>query len=224
MHTARSLGPARIFLSAAAAVLVMLVVWIAMRAVGPAEAARPPTVVLPVSVSPSPSDAPSLPAAVSPSLSPALSPSSSSASPSRSPSRSTSRPTATSHSPAPEKTTTSKPAPTKTTPAPAADYAVTVSVTASWDQGYVASVRVQNTGNATGSWTVTVSHANLSNLRLVGTWGGASGRQSGDNVVFTGGPLAGGGSAGFGYQVSKGGRGNARPSGCSVVGGSCGVS
>jgi hypothetical protein len=85
-------------------------------------------------------------------------------------------------------------------------------------------VRLQNKGNAAGSWTVTVSHANLSNLRLVGVWGNARGTQSGDNVVFTGGPLAAGASAGFGYQVSKTGRGSARPSGCAVVGGTCGVS
>ena len=99
-----------------------------------------------------------------------------------------------------------------------------MNVSASWDQGYVASVRVQNNGDAAGSWTVTVSHANLSNLRLLGTWGNARGTQSGENVVFTGGPLAAGASGGFGYQVSSTGRGNARPSGCSVVGGRCGVS
>jgi cellulase/cellobiase CelA1 len=99
-----------------------------------------------------------------------------------------------------------------------------VTVTASWDQGYVAQVRVRNTGDAAGSWTVTVSHADLNNLRLVNTWGDATGKQSGDNVVFTGGPLAAGGSIGFGYQVSKTGRGNARPSGCAVLGGRCGVS
>jgi len=88
----------------------------------------------------------------------------------------------------------------------------------------VASVRVQNTGGATGSWSVTVSHATVNDLRLLGTWGAASGRQSGDNVVFTGGSLAAGDSAGFGYQISKTGRGNARPSGCAVVGGRCRVS
>jgi len=88
----------------------------------------------------------------------------------------------------------------------------------------VASVRVQNTGDATGSWSVTVSHATVNDLRLLGTWGAASGRQSGDNVVFTGGPLAAGASTGFGYQVSMSGRANARPSGCSVVGGRCRVS
>ena len=99
-----------------------------------------------------------------------------------------------------------------------------MSVGASWEQGYVASVRVQNTGVATGSWSVTVSHATVNDLRLLGTWGPVTGRQSGDDVVFTGGPLAAGAATGFGYQVGKSGRGNARPSGCSVVGGGCRVS
>jgi hypothetical protein len=70
---------------------------------------------------------------------------------------------------------------------------------------------------------VTVGHSDLNDLRLLGTWG-AHGSQSGDNVVFTGGPLAAGASVNFGYQVSKSGRGGARPSGCTVVGGRCGVS
>jgi cellulase/cellobiase CelA1 len=99
-----------------------------------------------------------------------------------------------------------------------------VSVGASWEQGYVASVAVQNTGSSAASWTVTVSHRNLDDLRLLYTWGAARGTQSGDNVIFTGGPLAAGASVNFGYQVGKSGRGNARPAGCTVVGGACGVS
>ncbi|WP_433375102.1 cellulose binding domain-containing protein [Actinoplanes sp. CA-142083] len=98
-----------------------------------------------------------------------------------------------------------------------------MSLGASWEQGYVAAVRVQNTGNAAGSWNVTVGHSGQSNLRLLGTWN-ARGSQSGDTLTFTGGQLAPGASATFGYQVSKSGRGNARPSGCSVVGGKCAVS
>ena len=97
-----------------------------------------------------------------------------------------------------------------------------MSVSASWQQGYVAAVRVKNSGKKPADWTVTVSHSNLQNLRLLGVWG-ARGRQQGDNVVFTGGPLAAGGTASFGYQTSKTGNGNARPAGCSVVGGDCGV-
>jgi cellulase/cellobiase CelA1 len=87
----------------------------------------------------------------------------------------------------------------------------------------VGTVRVQNTGSAAASWRVTVSHSGQDNLRLLGTWN-ARGSQSGDTLTFTGGPLSPGASATFGYQVSKSGRGNAHPSGCSVVGGRCGVS
>ncbi|GIF19158.1 hypothetical protein Ate02nite_18880 [Paractinoplanes tereljensis] len=87
----------------------------------------------------------------------------------------------------------------------------------------MASVRVKNVGGTAESWSVTVSHSGQDNLRLAGTWN-ARGSQSGDNLTFTGGPLAPGASISFGYQVSKSGRGNARPSGCSVVGGKCGVS
>jgi len=214
-HSARSLGTARLIFSAGAAVLVLLVVWVAVRAVGPADASRQPTVVLPsmpqvpiadtapVTASPTPTPSPSPP--VSPSVSPA--------------------PSITSRSPVPEKTSKSpSPTPTRvrTTPPPTATLAAAVNVGASWEQGYVAGVRIQNTGKKSASWTVTVTHSNLADLRLVGTWG-ARGTQQGDRVVFTGGPLAAGATANFGYQTSKTGRGNARPSGCTVVGGKCGV-
>ncbi|GIM95672.1 hypothetical protein Ato02nite_074650 [Paractinoplanes toevensis] len=87
----------------------------------------------------------------------------------------------------------------------------------------MAAVRIKNVSGSSQSWSVTVSHSNQDNLRLTGTWN-ARGSQSGDNLTFTGGPLAPGASITFGYQVSKSGRGNGRPSGCSVVGGKCGVS
>ena len=68
-----------------------------------------------------------------------------------------------------------------------------------------------------------MSHDDRGNPRLVGTWG-ANGTQAGDNVVFTGGPLAPGATTTFGYQIGKNGRGDLRPAGCTVVGGRCGVS
>jgi cellulase/cellobiase CelA1 len=127
----------------------------------------------------------------------------------------------------PEKTTTkprtAKPTATKTTTRPRTDdFAATVSLGASWEQGYVATVRVRNTGSAATAWKVTVSHSGQENLRLTGVWN-ARGTQSGDNIAFTGDRLAPGASVQFGYQVSKSGRGNAKPSGCSVVGGKCSV-
>ncbi|MFC7276876.1 cellulose binding domain-containing protein [Paractinoplanes rhizophilus] len=116
-----------------------------------------------------------------------------------------------------EKTSASRPA------APKDNFSVTVGLAASWEEGYVGAVRVRNTGRAAASWTVTVSHSGQDNLRLLGTWN-ARGSQRGDTLTFTGGTLAPGASVTFGYQVSKAGRGNARPSGCSVVGGRCVVS
>jgi cellulase/cellobiase CelA1 len=89
---------------------------------------------------------------------------------------------------------------------------------ARWEQGYVASVRVQNTGKTARAWTVRVTHDGP-DLTLRGTWN-ATGRQSGDTLTFTGGTLAPGATAMFGYQVN----GDARPSGCTVVGGKCSVS
>ncbi|GAA2641697.1 cellulose binding domain-containing protein [Paractinoplanes durhamensis] len=203
-HSARPLGPARIILSAATAVLVMLVVWIAVRAVGPASASDLPAVALP--------SASAVPLAATPTTSPTPTPSATSASAKPKKSR----------TPVAEKTSRT-PVVTRTTRPAANDFSATVSLGANWDQGYVAMVRIKNTGDRAAGWTVTVSHSGVDDLRLTNTWN-ARGSQQGNRLTFTGGELAPGASFSFGYQVSKGGRGNARPSGCSVVGGKCGVS
>lgn len=96
-------------------------------------------------------------------------------------------------------------------------------VPASWEQGYVASVRVRNTGTKPITWTVTVTHSDQQDLTLGNTWG-ATGKQSGDTLTFTGGPLTAGQTVTWGYQVAKTGTGNARPAACTVVGGTCAVS
>lgn len=219
-HT-RPFGPARLIFCFAAAILIVLVVWVAVRAVGPAEASRQPTVVLPsmprvtvASASPASSSA-------SPALSPSLSPSSSPSRTSPSPSRSAS-PSAASARPAPS-SSPPRVAPTTTKPvAVPKDLTAAVGVTASWTAGYVALVRVTNTGGAAHSWSVTVTHQDQDSLRLGSVWG-AAGTQRGTSLVFTGEPLAAGASVTFGYQVSKTGQGNARPAGCTVVGGVCSV-
>ncbi len=212
-HSAPTFGTARVVLSAAVAVLMLLVVWIAMRAVGPAEASRQPTVVLPsmpqVEV-PAPSP--------SPSPTPTPTPTPTSAAPS---SRA-----ATSPAPSKTRTTTRPPARATTPAAPRPKAAATLQVGASWGGGYVAGVRVTNTGTAPLQWRVTVTHDDRTDLRLRGVRG-ATGSQDGDTLTFRGGPLAPGASAEFGYQVAGArrdeGRGDARPSGCSVVGGRCGM-
>ena len=102
------------------------------------------------------------------------------------------------------------------------DLAATVGVTASWNAGYVAFVKVQNTGTAARTWSFTVTHPGQDGLRLGPVWG-AGGTQQGTSLTFTGGPLAAGKSVTFGYQTSKTGPDNARPAGCTVVGGTCAV-
>jgi cellulase/cellobiase CelA1 len=98
-----------------------------------------------------------------------------------------------------------------------------VTVNSNWQQGYVAMVQVVNRGAKAASWSVSVFNSGLSGLRLGGTWN-AQGHQSGSTFVFTGGPLAPGQTAGFGFQAGKQGSGKARPSGCSVTAGGCHVS
>jgi len=217
-------------MSFAVAILVLLVVWVAVRAVGPAEASRQPAVVLPsmpqVPVEPSvaPSSPPSPSSSSSPSsASPSPSASSASPSPSRSSAQRSVPPTVGASSPSVRVTTAPVPSKTTQSAAPAPAAAATLSVNASWQTGYVATARLQNTGTAPLSWRMTVSHSGLENLRLLGVWN-ARGSRDGETIILTGGPLAPGASITFGYQVSKSGRGDARPSGCTVVGGSCRMS
>ncbi|MFF5084133.1 cellulose binding domain-containing protein [Actinoplanes sp. NPDC000266] len=233
-HSVRLFGPARFVLSFAVAILVLLVVWIAVRAVGPAEAARQPSVTLPsmpqvplvISDSPVPSSA--VPKSATPSTS-----RSASRTPSASPSHSrsaTTPPPPSSSSPQPEKSTwnpTTKPATKAPTTAPTSakpqsDIEAQLSVTASWEGGYVAFVRVENDGDAAAQWRVTVSHSGLDDMELRGVWN-ATGNRNGSSLSFSGASLAPGKSATFGYQITKSGRGDARPAGCSAVGGSCSV-
>jgi len=196
-HAVRTFGTARAVLSFAVAVLVFLVVWTAMRAVGPAQASRQPSVVLP--------STPQL--LVQPPVSP-------SATPSR-----TVRPSRTLSSPAPAKTrkATVKPAATRTRP----NAAATVTVGWSRGRGYFANVEVVNKGTKPLQWRVTVSHGERG-VRLGGVWG-ASGSQQDQSMVFRGGALAPGASVSFGYQAMGYGRGEVRPTGCSVLGGTCGM-
>ncbi|MBU2670460.1 cellulose-binding domain-containing protein [Actinoplanes bogorensis] len=206
-HSVRDFGTARFVLSFAVAILVFLTVWVAVRAVGPAEASRPPVLAMP-SVTPTPSKTVSR----TPSATPSALESSTSPSPSlsRSPS-----PSPSPSSPSPRRETR-KPAPTRS------NVEATLQVGASWEAGYVAAGRVVNRGDKPVEWRVTVSHSRVRDLQLRGTWN-ATGTQDGDTLVFTGGPLAPGDTAQFGYQTSSSGRGRAHPDGCNALGGSCRV-
>ncbi|MGX6601980.1 cellulose binding domain-containing protein [Micromonosporaceae bacterium Da 78-11] len=219
-HAARRFAPARLVFGLAAAILVILVGWAAVRAVGPAEAGRQPVVVLPsmpqvplepATTSPAPSPSPSPSPSASPSHSPSLSPS-----PSKSPSARPSRSRSSSPPSSPSARAT-------TTPTPRDVLAAAISVSAGWNSGYVATVRVENTGSTPQDWSVTVNHDDEDGLRLGTTWGGAGGRQQGSDLIFSGGPLEAGGSITFGYQAAKSARDRARPAGCTMVGGTCAV-
>ena len=205
-HSAQPPRLARAVLAAAAAILVGLVVWAAVRAVGPTRGgARQPAVVLP--------SMPQIPVGVVDSPTPFPSSFSSPFVPS--PSHTSRRPARSPSTRVPSKT--AKP----TTPPPVTLVAQ-LWVAAGWDGGYVAGVQVVNTGTRPASWTVTVTHSGQNGLQLTATWN-ARGVQHGTSFVFTGDTLAPGASATFGYQAAKQGQGAARPAGCSVVGGSCSV-
>jgi hypothetical protein len=216
-HSPAPVSPARLVFLAALTILIALVVWVAVRAVGPSTAdAAGPTVVLP-SVPTVPVGA-AEPESPSPTIS-MLPPPSSSPTPSRS--RSASPSSSARHQ------ASSSPSPhvshTSSKPAAKATFSATVSTSSSWGGGYVGTVQITNTGTKAAGWSVSVSHGSVSGLRLYGAWN-AQGNQHGDTFTFTGGSLAPGQSASFGYQAGARTRDRVRPSGCSVVGGSCRVS
>ena len=205
-HSARVFVTARLVLSVAAAVLVLLVGWIAVRAVGPAEASRQPSVVLP-SMPKVPLGQPG-PVTPAPSRSAPVSPSAARSSAAAR----TSRPVPSSARPSSR--------PPSSSPAAREDVAATLSVGANWEQGYVAAVRITNDGDRPVRWRVTVSHTGDGELRLRNVWN-ADGDQSGTDLVFQGGSLEPGATLSFGYQTAKRGRGDIRPAGCNAVGGTC---
>jgi len=207
-HSAYVFGTARFLLSFGTAILVLLVVWVAVRAVGPAEASKAPLVALPSIPRATPTPTKTIKTSRSPSRTPSKSPT---------PSKTSAR----ASDPVPKKTRT--PTRTTTTAPPArTDYKATLSVTASWQSGYMAVVRVVNEGDEPVRWKVTVSHSGQHDLQLRNTWN-ARGELSGSSLVFTGGTLAPGRTASFGFQTSKSGRGDARPADCNALGGTCRV-
>jgi len=211
-HSAPLLRPSRAAFAVTLAILVGLVVWVAARAAGPSPGdGRQPILVMP-SASPIPVgviDSPPASSVVAIPISSA--PPSSSATPSLTPtpSRTSRRPTQSPSTHAPSNSP-------KPTTAPPKTVFATVSVTSSWDGGYVGRVQVTNKGTRAVGWTVTVAHSGQNGIQLVATWS-ASGSQQGTNFVFTGAPLAAGASVSFGYQAAKRGGGTLGPTGCSVA-------
>ncbi|WP_238995382.1 glycoside hydrolase family 9 protein [Streptomyces cyaneogriseus] len=107
--------------------------------------------------------------------------------------------------PTPTPTATPSPAPTPSpTPGPAGSCAVTYTVTASWNGGFTADVRVRNTGaTAVNGWRLGFSFKGAE--KVTGAWN-ATVTQSGSEVTATdaghNATVPAGGAAGFGFQAS----------------------
>ncbi|UQU63897.1 cellulose-binding domain-containing protein [Couchioplanes caeruleus] len=215
-HSTGQLGlPRYSFIAAAATLLVILVAWVAVRAAGPSQEQKAPVLVVPPST-PVVEVGATLPAPASssPSASPSASPSRTpSASPTPSPSRTSAKPSA--------RATTKPPVRTTTTPPPAvASFTARYQSGASWDHGLIAAVQVTNTGAAAGTWRVTISFDSRAGVRVTNVWN-AQVSHNGDTWAFTGGPVAAGADASFGFQATKQTRGSARPTACSIGGTPC---
>ena len=209
------------FIGGAATLLVVLVSWVAVRAVGPTQ----PDTRVPLMVQPTMPLAagaePSLVASARPSGTP-------SATPSASPSAT---PASRSASPSASKRRTSKPSATKPKrprkatppPSPAATFTGTYSAGGSWERGFIGAVQVTNKSGPARRWTVKITFADRAGVRVGNTWNARVDRQ-GNTFVFTGEPLAPGASTTLGFQASKQVRGKIEPTACTVDGASCRLS
>jgi hypothetical protein len=201
------------FIAGAATLLVVLVSWVAIRAVGPAEAdQRVPLMVQPT-----------IPlATAAPSVVPLASVAPLSAAPSTSSSSST-HPASPSASPAvpASRKPTKKAAPRRTTAPPAAaSFTAAYRLGSTWDRGFVAGMTVTNKKGPARGWTVRITYGSEAGVRLDDVWNADVSRE-GDTFVLTGGPLAPGASVTVGYRASKQVRSQIQPSACTVDGTAC---
>lgn len=216
-HSARQFILARLVLGSAAAVLLALVGWIAVRVGGGPGGSGDPILVQPTAALQAAGaslPAPSIESASSPSPS---APASVSASPA--PSRSASA----SVRPTPSKSAGRTPSasPSKTSPTPvAAALTVTYTTSASWRDGFIAAVSVVNNGTSASEWSVTLTYPSSADVEARAAWN-ASINASGDSVTLSGRSLAPGSSITAGFQGSKDGGDAVKPVTCSVGGGSC---
>ena len=202
------------FIAGAATLLVLLVSWVAVRAVGPAQSnARVPLMVQPTMPLGDPAATQGALPSVVPSPSSTGTPSPS-PTPSRTPSKSPAKPTEKATKPAPPRTTTP--------PAPVASFAAQYRVAGDWDRGFVAAIEVTNKTGPARTWTLKVTYAAEDGVRLGNTWNAQVSRQ-GNTFVLTGGPLAPGATVSVGYEASKQVRSRVEPSSCAVDGVRCGL-
>lgn len=224
----------RAIFGSAAALLLGLVGWVAVRAGGgETNPGGQPLMVLPTGVVPAAAQGslPPLPPVESDPVTPSVSVSVS-RTPSVSPSASRS-PSASASASAPASVKPSKSAikpsagtsPSRTpSPTPTVDtMAATYSTSASWRDGFITAIRVVNSGPAARDFTITLTYPSRAGVEVRGAWN-ATATRNGDTITLRGNSLAAGGSINVGFQASKQSRDSVRPSGCSVSGGSCRVS
>jgi len=202
------------FIGAAATLLIVLVSWVAVRAVGPTQ----PDAHVPLMIQPTvplaadgPSPVPEAGLSGTPSLSP-------SASRSAAP-----RITVAATSSVPKRTRpTTKPAPRRTTspPPPAAAFTARYTSGGSWNRGFIGTLAVTNKTGPARDWTVRLRFDPDAGVRLGNVWN-ARATRDGDTFVLTGGPLAPGATASLGFEASKQVRDRIQPSGCTVDGAPC---
>ena len=208
------------FVAGAMTILVILVSWVAVRAVEPVQSTGVPLMIQPpipfAGVEPPPipsaraSDAPSAtpPAVVDVGVS---------TSPKPTAARTTIKAT-----PKPPGKATTKPAPRRTTPPPTPAAAVSglFTVGASWDRGFIGSVEVTNKSGTARTWTVKLTFDPSAGVGIGNTWNAQLSRQ-GNTFVFTGGQLAPGSKISMGFEASKQVRGKIQPATCTIDGAPC---
>jgi hypothetical protein len=205
------------FVGGAATLLLVLLSWMAVRAVEPVRSqSRVPLMVQPpmpmIGVDPSLiplAKATSPPAAVEGTVV-------------STPSKTAARRTPSKAAPKPTAKSTTKPTPRRTTPPPTPATAFTGRYTtgASWDRGFIGNVDVTNKTGPARTWTVRLTFDPSAGVGVGNTWNAQLSRQ-GNTFVLTGGPLAPGSKVSLGFEASKQVRGKIQPATCTVDGAPC---
>jgi hypothetical protein len=193
-----------------AAALVWSVVWVQ-------RSADTPRSEPPLSVALPPSSSPSWVAPASPLVSLAPSPRASPASTASSSPRATASPSRT-------------PAPTRPAgvsgaggPKKVSALTATYAVGSSWDTGFIGGVTLTNGESTAVTWTVIVRNGAADGVKITDAWNATLTRQ-GDTDSYTGGPLAAGATATFGFEATKQATGKVTPVACTVNESTCRVS
>jgi len=91
---------------------------------------------------------------------------------------------------------------------------------ATWDQGFVANVDVFDHTGSDQSFEVRLTYSNDVAIVVVGYWN-ATPTAAGNSLLFTGGPVVGGGTMRFGFQADKNRTTQVDPIACTINGQPC---